>query len=159
MLKNIEMVMILRRYWKSYLNIPICIFLVGCTSTASLFPVKGPLSKQTPVPTIQATVNGITGNSGEITLAMPDGESCFGKWSSAAGAGIGAGTGSLISKYGPVYGVGASVNTGTRQNPDLAFLSCDQGRTIQIEFVRGTGTASGFGIAKDNKGNIYRVLF
>ncbi|MGB5259924.1 MAG: hypothetical protein WBO34_05305 [Gammaproteobacteria bacterium] len=159
MLKHIETAMILRKYWKSYLNLPICILLVGCSTSASLVPVKGPLSKQTPVPTIQATVNGIMGNTGEIKLAMPDGESCFGKWSSAAGAGISAGTDSLIGTYGPVYGVGTSGNTGTGQNPGLAFLSCSQERTIQIEFVTGAGIASGFGIAKDNKGNIYTVQF
>jgi hypothetical protein len=99
------------------------------------------------------------GNTGKISLIMPDGESCTGKWSSAAGAGVSVGTGSLIGTYGSTYGIGTSVSTGTGQNPGQAFLSCDRGRNIQVEFVTGAGTANGYGIAKDNKANIYKVLF
>ena len=81
---------------------------------------------------------------------MPDGESCAGKWSSAAGAGINVGTDGLIGTYRSIYVVGTSVNTGTGQNPGQAFLTYSQGRTFQVEFVTGAGTASGFGIANDN---------
>jgi hypothetical protein len=135
------------------------VLTAGCSTTVSLFPVEGPLSQENPVPTLQATADGIMGNTGNISLTMPNGESCTGKWSSAAGAGISVGTGSLIGTYGSVYGVGTSVSTGTGQNPGRAFLTCSKGRTIQMEFVTGAGTANGFGIAKDNKGNIYKVLF
>ena len=30
---------------------------------------------------------------------------------------------------------------------------------MQLEFVTGAGTAHGFGIAKDDEGNIYRFVF
>ena len=150
--------MTLRNYCMSYFFIA-SILLSGCSTTASLFPVEGPLSKQIPVPTIKATVNGIMGNTGDISLTMPDGENCIGKWSSAAGAGVSVGTGNLIGTYGSAYGIGTSVSTGTGQNPGQAFLTCSEGRTIQIEFITGAGTANGFGIAKDNKVNIYLILF
>jgi len=137
----------------------LAVLVAGCSTTVSMFPVEGPLSQESPVPTLQATADGIMGNSGNMSLTMPDGESCNGKWSSAAGAGISVGTGSLIGTYDSVYGVGTSVSTGTGQNPGHAFLICNRGRTIQVEFVTGAGTANGFGFAKDNRGNIFRVLF
>ncbi len=34
-----------------------------------------------------------------------------------------------------------------------------RGTVIEVEFYTGSGTANGFGLAKDNKGNIYKVLF
>lgn len=151
--------MILRKHWNPRIFMLIAVLVSGCSTTVSLFPVEGPLSQQNPVPALQATADGIMGNTGNMSLTMPDGESCVGKWSSAAGAGITVGTGSLIGTYGSVYGVGTSVSTGTGQNPGQAFLTCNQGRIIQVEFVTGAGTANGFGFAKDNKGNIYRVLF
>jgi hypothetical protein len=113
---------------------------------------------------LTATVNGIMGNNGSLSMQMPDGTSCVGEWSSAAGAGIttvsSSGTavssdGSLISTYGSAVGV----STGTGQNPGQGILQCADGRQIQIEFVTGAGTATGFGVAKDNGENLYKVLF
>ena len=34
-----------------------------------------------------------------------------------------------------------------------------KGTVIQLEFYTGSGTANGVGVAKDNKGNIDKVLF
>lgn len=133
--------------------------LTGCSTNVSFFPVEGPLVESNPVPTLHAVANGIWGNTGDMHLSMPDGEMCSGKWSSAAGAGLSFGTTSLIGTYGSVYGTGIGVSTGTGQNPGQAVLQCNQGRTIQVEFITGAGTANGFGYAKDNKGNVYKVLF
>ena len=152
--------MILRKYWKPCIFTLIAVFPSGCSTTVFLVPLEGPLSQQHPVPTLHATANGIMGNTGDMSLTMPDGESCVGKWSSAAGADIRVGTGSLIGPDGSVYSVGTSVSTGTGQNPGQVFLTCSQGRTIQVEFVTEAGPiATGSGFAKDNKGNVYRVLF
>ena len=90
---------------------------------------------------------------------MPDGEWCSGQWSSAAGAQVSTTRGSLFGQYGSVHGTATTVSTGSGQNPGVAFLICDRGRTIEVEFVTGAGTATGFGFAKDNRGNVYRVLF
>ena len=145
--------------YMAHIFFALIVLLSGCSTTATLYPVEGPLSNEQPLPVITATVDGITGNTGDMFLTMPDGEKCVGKWSSAAGAGINVGTGSLIGTYGSIYGVGTSINTGTGQNPGQAFLTCNKGRTIQVEFITGAGTANGFGFSKDNKGNVYRVLF
>jgi len=145
---------IVKRTWLAALAL-----LPGCTTQLSFYPLEGPLSKEVPLLVLLATASGIDGNTGKLTLTMPDGEACSGRWSSAAGAGVTLSSMSLIGTYGSIYGTGASVSTGTGQNPGQAFMSCSKGRTFQIEFVTGAGTANGFGFAKDNQGNVYRVLF
>jgi hypothetical protein len=112
-----------------------------------------------PLPVITATAEGITGNNGRFSLAMPDGETCDGEWSSAAGSGVSISTMSLFNTYGSIYGTGVAVSPGRGQNPGRAFLVCNRGRQIDVEFVTGAGTANGFGFAKDNRGNVYRLLF
>lgn len=89
--------------------ITLVLLVTGCTTTASLYPVKGPLSEQKPLQVLTAHVDGIMGNTGSISLTMPDGELCKGKWSSAAGMAVGYGTVNLFSQYGSVFGSGFSV--------------------------------------------------
>ena len=112
------------------------VLLVGCTKKISLYPVDGPMSEQEPPPVLTAVVDGIMGNHGNIALTMPDGEACKGEWSSAA-AGVTVGTASLIGTYGPTYGIATSMSTGTGQNPGQAMITCDQGRSFQVEFITG----------------------
>jgi len=39
------------------------------------------------------------------------------------------------------------------------MLVGNRGTVIQVEFYTGSGTANGTGVAKDNKGNVFKVLF
>ena len=133
--------------------------LTACSTTAMLMPVEGPMSQRVPVPVIEAKADGILGNSGNLTFVMPDGEGCRGRWASAAGSGLSFVSGSLMNQYGTTYLQGYSISPGTGQNPGQALLTCDRGRTFQIEFITGAGTANGFGIGKDNEGNVYRMVF
>ena len=133
--------------------------LAGCSTTAMMIPVRGPLSERRPVPTISARVDGILGTSGDLTFGMPDGDICKGRWASAAGAGLSVTSASLLSEYGPVYITGYTTSTGSGTNLGQALVACDTGRTFELEFLTGAGTASGFGIGKDNEGNIYRFVF
>jgi hypothetical protein len=131
----------------------------GCSLTATMLPVEGPLSLQRPVPVLQVKADGILGNSGNISFTMPDGETCRGRWASAAGAGFSVGSATLLSQYGPTVLSGYTISTGEGQNPGQALVTCTKGRTFQIEFVTGAGTAHGFGVGKDNEGNLYRFVF
>ena len=133
--------------------------LLSCSTTANLYPVKGPLSEQSPPPILIAHVDGIMGNTGNISLTMPDGEACQGKWSSAAGMAVSIGTVNLFSQYGSVFGTGYSVGNQPGVNRGEAILFCNKGTRIEVEFYTGSGTANGFGLAKDNHDNIYKVLF
>lgn len=155
------------KFIKTSILIVVVISLVGCSTTASLFPVEGPLSQKQPLPVIVADVDGIMGSTGGISLTMPDGEYCTGKWSSIAPMSVGvssvsaSGTTSngLASAWTSVYGSGVSVANVPGVNKGEAMLVGNRGTVIQVEFYTGSGTANGTGVAKDNKGNIFKVLF
>ncbi len=38
-------------------------------------------------------------------------------------------------------------------------MTCSRGTTIEAEFFTGSGTANGYGIARDSNANIYKMLF
>lgn len=72
----------------------LCVVLLsGCSMTGTMAPVEGPLSKLAPAPFIKFKADGITGNTGNFSLRLPDG--------SAAGAGITIGAGSLLGRLRP----------------------------------------------------------
>ncbi len=133
--------------------------LAGCSTTATLYPLEGPYSKIVPLPVITAQVTGIWGNTGKVFLTLPDGESAEGKWSSAAGSAASVGFGTLYSTYGAVYGTAISVSDSGGVNRGQAVVVGERGTVIEVEFYTGSGTANGFGFAKDNNGNVYRLLF
>ena len=139
--------------------VALAVLCSGCSTTANLYPVKGPLSEVKPLPILKARVDGIMGNSGGISLTMPDGEVCKGQWSSAAGMSVTYGSGTLFSQYGSAYWSGYTVGNKPGENRGQAIIIGERDTVIDIEFYTGSGTANGFGLAKDNKGNIYKVLF
>ena len=132
--------------------------LGGCSLKATMIPVEGPMSQIKPPPVIHVKADGIMGNSGNISFTLPTGDACKGRWASAAGSGVSVMSASLIGQYGSTYLTGIATN-GSGQNPGQALATCPSGRTFQIEFVTGAGTAHGFGIGKDNEGNVYRFVF
>ena len=141
--------------------------LLGCSTTATLYPIDGQLSKIKPLPILTAIVDGITGNTGNISLTLPNGEFCKGRWSSIAPMSVdfstvsatGTATNGMSSVWATVYVSGFSVSNLAGVNKGEAVLVGDKGTLIQVEFYTGSGTANGSGVAKDNKGNIFKVLF
>jgi hypothetical protein len=107
------------------------------------------------------------GNTGGIALSLPDGEHCTGKWSSIApmsvgfstAAASGSATNGMASVWTTVFGSGFSMRNLPGVNKGEAMLVGDRGTVIQVEFYTGSGTANGSGVAKDNKDNIFKVLF
>lgn len=133
--------------------------LQACSITATMIPVEGPLSQTKPIPLIRVRVDGVQSNSGDISFMMPGQDKCEGRWASAAGAGITLFSESLISQYGTAYLTGYSQSTGHVRNPGQALATCAKGRSFQLEFVTGAGTAHGFGIGKDSEANVYKFVF
>lgn len=137
--------------------------LYGCSTTAHLYPTEGPMADINPKPVLKAKVKGIMGDSGSILLTMQDGEVCEGRWSVIApkAAGYSSGSGMLTDGTSLLTGTGSATDIGhsERINNGEAYLSCDKGTFIEISFRVGSGTASGNGVAKDNKGNKYKVIF
>lgn len=139
------------------------LLLSSCATSSSLeatlFPVEGPMSLEVPVPSVPLIASGVRSYSGEMTLAMPDGEVCSGKWAIARGKSVSQTSGRLLSQYGWVHGRTTTVSTDSNPATGAGVLTCNRGRMIDVEFVTGAGTGSGYGVAKDNRGNIFRVIF
>lgn len=132
-----------------------------------MFPVAGPLAAQVPLPVLKARADGITGNTGNITVTLPSGEVLAGRWSSMAPMEVSYGfttasanvTNGMQSVWGQVYGSGFRIGNKAGVNRGEAFLTGPRGTTMQVEFFTGSGTANGTGVAKDSLGNVYKVIF
>ena len=141
-------------------------FLIACSTSVSLFPISGPYAQAKQIQPIIAKADGIMGNNGKISLTLPSGEVCDGVWSSVAptsvSTSVGMGTiglsSSMASAWGTAYGSSFSVGNSATVNRGEAMLTCDKAISMQIEFFTGSGTANGYGVAKDSNGNIYKVL-
>lgn len=125
------------------------------------------MSKMQPLPVLTAEVDGIASNTGGIKLQMPDGEVCTGRWSSIAPQSFtystvsasATATSGMQTAWARVYGTGYSVSNLPGINRGEAVLVGNRGTVIQVEFFTGSGTANGSGVATDNKGNTFKVLF
>lgn len=154
-------------FFRSILALVACAFFTACSVAVTLYPVKGALAAQSPLPVLKAKAHGVTGNSGDIELVMPSGEKLKGRWSSLAPRQVSVSrfsgntniTSGLETAYAVVYGSGVTVSNVPGINKGTAFLTGERGTNMEVEFRTGSGTASGNGVAIDNRGNIYKVIF
>lgn len=135
------------------------VILMGCSATVSMFPTDGPLKSERPAPVLQAVAENITSNSGPFKVTYPDGDVCEGRWASIAPQMVSVGWGGLFGKYGSVAGVSASAVNKPGINRGEAMAICKSGNQVQVEFFTGSGTANGLGVAKDEYGNIFKLIF
>lgn len=131
--------------------------LSSCKTTALMVPVEGPLSLLRPVPQITILAKGVEGFKGTLSFTLPENDACSGRWSSTA-SGPTFTSGSLIGQYRTTYLSSYSIG-GSGQNLGQAIATCTSGRIVDVQFVTGNGTATGFGIAKDSENNVYRLVF
>jgi hypothetical protein len=135
--------------------------LTGCLVMVPghLYPVQGSLAAQTPVPIYKVTLNGVL-QSGSLTATLNNGEVCKGSWAAVHQDDPTAGNMSV--EWDSVYGAGFFV-ANVLGNPVFAraVLIGTQGTTLNVEFYDPTpGQVIGVkGVAKDNKGNIFKLTF
>jgi hypothetical protein len=137
-----------------------------------LFPVQGPAAAQAVPPAFTAKLTNILKQSGKITLKQENGESFTGTWTIVTASFVNAKTPGSPASYPPqpnlayawdlVYGPGYYVGTllGS-QYIGQAVATGDKGTVLQVEFHRGqlgVPEDNHFGVAVDNKGNIYKVV-
>ena len=139
----------------------LALLLAGCATSVpvKMYPVQGPLAKQAPPPVVVATAGQVNTNSGPITFTLPNGSPCEGTWSSVAPKFATANCGTLFSAYGAATGFGSSVGILPGANKGQLYAVCSDNTRVDGEFVTGSGTANGYGIAKDTRGNVYKLLF
>jgi len=157
-----------------------CLSSLGGCAGARLYPVKGPLSLQTPVPVYKAKISDLVLPAGSFSAVLADGELCKGKWKLVLGSktpkpaapGADPSMPDLAAEWDTVYGTGyysfkavgatwfmrgvATGNHGTILNMEV-FID---------ESHPGPGPANDSnvfremaGVAKDNKGNLYKLVF
>jgi hypothetical protein len=142
----------------------------GCQLNGHLFPVQGPLASLAPPPVYSVKMTGAI-NSGNLVVALADGEKFSGPWKQLSvnartqSAGD-ASSFNLASAWDTVYGQSfySAHVLGTRLFT-RTLLTGSQGTVLQVEMYkqedhREDATTSGIrGVAKDSKGNIYKLVF
>ena len=146
--------------------------LSGCTATARLYPVRGPLSTQTPVPVyVGKLTDGL--HSGDFSAVLGNGEVFKGRWNLVArpnspkdaSASGGPSANSLSAEWDAVYGPGFYVAhvLGARLY-GRAILKGSRGTPLEMEIykpddVKENTVGAIKGVAKDDKNNIYKIAF
>ena len=148
--------------------------MAGCTHTARLYPVQGPLSSQAPAPVIFGKISGVF-YPGNISVVLSDGEVCRGRWAAVEPVQVpkGATTTSvqvtadgMPSVWDTVYGAGFYVShvLGARYYAQVV-ASGNRGTIFNVEMYRPRAEGEDVdpislirGVARDNKGNIYKLV-
>lgn len=145
---------------KKFILVSLILFaltLSGCTVSANLFPIEGPLAQSSEAVVIPCsfTYNGF--GIGKVTITMPDGEVLKGKYVTRDNSAYGMNFGSMFSRnyYAQYYGNSFSFS-GCQYGSFVA--TGDKGTVLQGEYwVNLTNHGSGF--AKDNHGNLYKFMW
>ncbi|HWZ99816.1 MAG TPA: hypothetical protein VN025_18810 [Candidatus Dormibacteraeota bacterium] len=151
-------------------------FLIGCIghATARFYPVQGPLVSQTPSAVYVGKVSGGV-NSGQIALTANQGEMFQGRWETiqlpkkSTDAPVMAPTDNeMVPLWDSIYGNGFYVAhvLGSKFYA-RASLTGANGDSLKVEFYRpeekdsqgnvNALRASIKGVAKDDKGNVYKI--
>ena len=118
----------------------------------SMYPAAGPVKDGGHSNALAGVVEGV-GTSGTFTFARPDGVACNGRWTTLQSKPQ---SGSLVDKYQKVTGLSASVSG---MVGGLAVGACSNSASFQAEYYAVPGADSGFGVATDSDGNVYKLIF
>ena len=155
---------------KLYLLLLVVSATSACNHSARLYPVQGPLSKQTPVPVLIAKITGAF-TPGDIKVVLSDGEVCQGHWNvvNPAKAAKGSNTATapnndMSSAWDSIYGPGFYVSRvlGARYYAQ-AVVTGNRGTILNVEMYRPVGDrdveiGAIKGVAKDNRDNLYKLV-
>ncbi len=150
-------------------------FISGCMRAAHLYPIEGPLAAQTPPPIYTGKITGVI-NSGSISAKLANGQQFSGQWQAQSvnalakesTAGV-VPPFNLSAEWDAVYGTG--FYTAHVLGAHLfarTTLTGTQGGTLQVEMMsqpvetadaRDVAAPVIKGVARDEKGNVYKVAF
>jgi hypothetical protein len=166
---------------RSLILVLFCLSTLGGCASARLYPVKGPLSLQTPVPVYKAKITqAAILPSGSFSAVLGGGEVCKGKWKLVFGSktpkpaahGTDPSMPDLAADWDTVYGTNyysfkvlgatwflrgvATGNHGTILNVEMYMDESHPapGPADDTNVFREMA-----GVAKDNKGNLYKLAF
>ncbi len=135
----------------------------GCqNNSVMLVPVEGPLAASPRG--LQTTIKWETAEHGTLRVVLPDGEICTGKHTTIPEGAVASGfrmtfSSQLLSSSETLAGgYGRSSNLANKQYGQ-GLLVGNKGTVIQVEFFSSASSHHGFGLAQDNKGNRYKLVF
>jgi hypothetical protein len=150
-------------------------FLSGCVRVAHLYPVQGPLAAQTPPPIYTGRLTGFI-NSGSISVKLADGQQFSGQWQAQSAGALAKESSAgvvppfnLSAQWDTVYGPG--FYTAHVLGAHLfarTTLTGKQGGTLEMEMIsepvetadaKDVASPKVSGVARDEKGNVYKVAF
>jgi hypothetical protein len=121
----------------------------GKVISATVHPAKSNLKR------MKGATSAPTG-SGWVEMTMPDGEYCKGEYSIVQGGSVQNFMASRGFLNPAIYGNAVSSE---RSAVGSGIAVGANGTVMEVNFVTDTFSGHGFGVAKDNKGNEYRVQF
>jgi hypothetical protein len=125
-----------------------------------LYPVQGPLSKESTPPIYTATLNGGVLPSGSITVHLASGINCPGDWQAISADDPTARQMSV--EWDDVYGSGYFVaHVLGKRTFARAVLTCTNAENLNLEFlvVKPGEPSSTIGVVSDGAGNIFKLSF
>lgn len=133
----------------------VLLLLSGCDRLAGLYPVEGPLAQSGQDGKIAVTFSSIGfGSQGKIEATLADGEICGGEYTILpAGRTAEIFSFSLYAKY---FGSGLAPQ---EARYGQALFTGDKGTVFKAEFYLVRGVKQGYGLARDNKGNLYKLIW
>ena len=159
---------------KKYLKLTIATILAvvfsSCSQTlhTQLTPTSGPLARQG-VSSLPATFTYNGSGSGAVTVTMPDGEICTGRYSTIVRGSNSRVSGSSYSNYSlypsnaSIYGSTSYSGRGSTYSNDQqgrAIVTGNKGRVITINYVTSANSPThGHGTGYDNRGNNYTIVY
>lgn len=131
------------------------LLLSGCGRPAGLYPVEGPLTQSGQEEKIALTFGANRFSShGKMEVTLADGEICEGEYNILpAGRTAEIFSFSLYAKH---FGSGLAPQ---EARYGQAMLTGDKGTVFQAEFYLVRGGKRGYGLARDNKGNLYKLIW
>ncbi|MGB0063665.1 MAG: hypothetical protein WBP85_04400 [Terracidiphilus sp.] len=149
----------------------LCFLVPSPVHAQRLYPIQGPAAAQTPPPSFTAKLTKYLGTSGQVTLTRA-GEIFQGTWNTVTLTFANFKTAGDPSGFPPqpnlafawdlVYGQGYFLaHILGSQSIGQATATDGNGTVLQIEFQKqrlGDPVDNIFGVAVDNKGNIYKVV-
>jgi hypothetical protein len=151
----------------------LCLLIAASAAHAQrLYPVQGPATAQTPPPSFTVKIGSYLKTSGNIALTQAGGETFQGTWTTVTITYANPRTPGTPSSFPPqpnlafawdlVYGEGYFLaHILGSQTIGQATATGSNGTVIQLEFQKekvGMPVDNIFGVAVDNKGNVYKVV-
>jgi hypothetical protein len=135
--------------------------LSGCYSKPlGVMASEDPSFKGMDMQLAEARLHNFLADHGTMSLALPDGDRCQGKWTISKKRFAGVPPESLLNAMGPLAKRNVSIvgNEPSSRN-GKASLYCWRGTTVEVDFVTRRGTADGYGVARDSGGRYYLLDF